>query len=265
LRPTVKDTLSNRAETEIDERKLAIRYLQKIFQLPFWLRPLSTEGSDGGSYARYIRSLLAKNLAADGPGPLAGTAPADAPEQRVETEPALEGLAPQTDDRRGAADDSGLAEALATVRLIRAEVDFLASDTIGKLAGGEPRSVKRLVNIYRLVRARLDDPDRRSFLGEQGMAPEFPIAAILIAVETGQSLEVADAFYDKLTNSTATSIDTSGVDADIVSALKDARQLRGGVQIDRKDCERWARTARRYSFNRYVLDPAAPPAVAPKV
>jgi hypothetical protein len=261
LRPTVKDSLSNRADTEIDERKLAIRYLQKIFQLPFWLRPLSYVGSDGGSYARYIRALLARNLEAERPGPLGSGASAGSRGQGDTAEPVLESAANGSDagDAEGrVADDSGLGEALATVRLIRAEVDFLASDTIAKLAGGEPRSVKRLVNIYRLVRSRVVDVDRTSFLGEQGRPPEYPIAAILIAVETGQSLEVADAFYDKLTNSTATTVDTSGVDAKIVSALEHARQLRGGVQVNRKDYERWARTARRYSFNRYVLDSAAP-------
>lgn len=32
------------------QNSLAIRYLEKIFQLPFWLQRLSTHGSDGGSY-----------------------------------------------------------------------------------------------------------------------------------------------------------------------------------------------------------------------
>ena len=73
LRPTlnVPTSTTRRAKSKIDERKLAIRYLEKIFQLPFWLRRLTTEGADGGSYGRFIRTLLSRNLAtANDPGPL---------------------------------------------------------------------------------------------------------------------------------------------------------------------------------------------------
>ena len=57
LRPTlnVPTSTTRRAKSKIDERKLAIRYLEKIFQLPFWLRRLTTEGADGGSYGRFIQ------------------------------------------------------------------------------------------------------------------------------------------------------------------------------------------------------------------
>jgi hypothetical protein len=259
LRPTLRDTLSgtNDVETEIDERKLAIRYLQKIFQLPFWLRPLSTDGSDGGSYARYVKSLLARNLAAEGPGPLAGVATkASAGADKAGS--ALEG--PKSDDElhRESQDESALAEAMATVRLTPAEVEFLASQAVGKLAGSEPRAVKRFANIYRLIRARLDGDERNLLLGEGDTPPEYPIVVILIAVEVGRPLEIADEFYARLVNSTGTSIDLKGIDDNIVSALAAAKKLRRGAEISRADCERWARTARRYSFNKYVLDPIRP-------
>ena len=55
------------------------------------------------------------------------------------------------------------------------------------LSGQEPRTVKRFVNIYRIVRARLTAAERSSFLGERGQLPDYPLVAILIAIETGQT------------------------------------------------------------------------------
>lgn len=201
-----RDAARQRAETE--RRKRAIDYLEKIFQLPFWLRRLSTEGDRGGSYGAYVQELLRANLEVPDnvSSPLAGTsggpirktfAPGATPEPEAPSTdgPVLEGLT----DATAAADDLASVEmALATVRLTKAEVDFLASPEIGAIAFKSPRSVKRMLNVYRIVRARMSEAELDEFLGRNGKQASWPLAAFLAAMETGQSVEIADAWYTGL-------------------------------------------------------------------
>src|SRR5262249_20514794 len=50
-------------------RKRAADYLEKIFQIPFWLDRLRTQavhgGTPGGTYGAYVRDLLKKNETAE--------------------------------------------------------------------------------------------------------------------------------------------------------------------------------------------------------
>jgi tetratricopeptide (TPR) repeat protein len=202
--PEQREAARHKAETE--RRKRAIDYLEKIFQLPFWLRRLSTEGDRGGSYGAYVQELLQANLDVpeNAPSPLAGTsgepvlktfAPGATPES--ETSPTGEVAPESLADASPTADELASVEmALATVRLTKEEVDFLASPEIGAIAFKSPRSVKRMLNVYRIVRARMSETELDEFLGRNGKAATWPMAALLAAVETGQPVEIADAVYD---------------------------------------------------------------------
>lgn len=285
--PEQREAARHKAETE--RRKRAIDYLEKIFQLPFWLRRLSTEGDKGGSYGAYVQELLRANLDVpeNVPSPLAGKSGGPvlktfAPDATPESEPsptdgiALEGLA----DTAPAADELASVElALATVRLTKEEVDFLASPEIGAIAFKSPRSVKRMLNVYRIVRARMSEAELDEFLGRNGKIATWPLAAFFAAVETGQSVEIADLLYDGLRAApshevfTAISLEAI-VGKDKQSAMlriAQADQLTGGdlsggiyaLNTWRGHPEmnaHWvkcgealgvARIVRRYSFNRY--------------
>jgi hypothetical protein len=276
-----------RQKTETERRKRAIDYLEKIFQLPFWLRRLSTEstGSAGGTYGAYVRDLLQANLevpegAASPLAPLktlrAGGALTDAAEETGEAAPETEAVADTLVD----AEDgfASLGQALATVRLTQAEVDFLASPEIGAIAAKSPRAVKRLINVYRIIRARMSEAELAEFLGENGKPPSWPIAVFLAAVETGQSVEVADALNRSLNLLPETDLfkneriapmfDISDSDIpdpdDIEIRLTDKGKLyrrmvdtlaaisqRRGVEPMVMEMLAMARIVRRYSFNRY--------------
>jgi hypothetical protein len=262
--PNVPTSAVSRAETEIDERKLAIRYLEKIFQLPFWLRRLSSEGEGGGSYGRFVRALLSQNLTEPSQPPV-DTRSVGESGQRSESDrhssddPAGAGAVggagstPSSGKMDGENSlDSGLDEALATVQLTKDEVNFLASKAIGNLSGREPRTVKRFANIYRIIRARLTSAERSLFLGDTDTPPDYPLVSVLIAVETGQSLEVAEAFYAKLSSLTGNEPLGDDLDANLSAAFKEAQQIRKGAVITQSKCFYWARMVRRYSFNKYI-------------
>ncbi len=200
-----REAAQRRRETE--QRKRAIDYLEKIFQLPFWLRRLSTEstGSPGGTYGAYVRDLLKANLdvpdgAANPLAPLktlrSGAALTDAAKEAGEATAETAAVAKHRFEAETGF--ASLDQALATVRLTRAEVDFLAGPEIGAIAAKSPRAVKRLINVYRIIRARMSDAELAEFLGENGKPASWPIAVFLAAVETGQPVEVADALYQGL-------------------------------------------------------------------
>jgi hypothetical protein len=189
-------------------RRHAIDYLEKIFQIPFWLRRLNTgtaTTAGGGTYGAYVRELLKENeraaplpsvfksLRAESHASDEAAAPSDGSGEPDASQAMPDIELPPAEDEFGA-----ISAALASLKLERGEIDLLSSPEIGMIASKSPRAVKRLINVYRIVRARLDDRQLDSFLGKSGSAPRYPIAALLAAIETGQPIEVAEAFYPAL-------------------------------------------------------------------
>jgi hypothetical protein len=194
-----------RPQVQTHRRKRAADYLEKIFQIAFWLQPLNTGDANGGSssgtYKAYVDKLFEDNVgtAADE----FETAGAETASDRAERGTLTGGPAASSSDSsvgpvlpalpaHRAHEDL---DDLAAVRLDPEELKFLTSKVIGDLAGKSPRAVKRFVNIYRIVRARLSDFELAEFLGRDDRPPLYPLAALIAAVETGQRMEVADAFY----------------------------------------------------------------------
>lgn len=144
---------------------------------------------------------------------------------------------------------SSLDESLSTVELTEAEIAFLSSDEIGQLAGREPRTVKRFINVYRLIRARLTTAEREIFLGNRTEAEQYPVVAVLIAIETGLSSETVAEFYSELKRLTAADL-SSIANKTIATAFAAASTHRGQRTITGEECLAWAGLVRRYSFNR---------------
>jgi len=271
-------------QSHANRRKRAADYLEKIFQIAFWLQPLSTgdgkDGSSGGTYKAYVDKLFAENIA---------QAAADRAVEDAETVTDAAERGVLISDLPGLDSSTGLPDApqpmrrededlddLAAVRLEPEELAFLTSKVIGDLAGKSPRAVKRFVNVYRIVRARLSDFELAEFLGRDDQPPLFPMAVLIAAVETGQRMEVADSFYALLKlfpQRTATlaslwnepdgTIDKA--DERQLLALKTFRDttrsapaLSVAIEAVDKKCSatvenylRLAQIVRRYSFNRY--------------
>jgi len=292
------------ALTEIERRQHAVHYLEKIFQVAFWLDPLSAEGLDGGNFARFVRGVAKPEPVPSPPPPAPPSesrTPADGGEART-TEKATDAQA----DNAAAGEVSGAtptpprrrkewnpttdrAEAmLQSIDLYPAEIEFLASPEIAALAGPTPRAVTHLVNVYRLVRSRMLRDDVAPMGLGALLSPPYPLMALCVAIETGQPVEVADAFIEALKTSPLDHDlfgrlpqDDSSFEAPITAefeaalasafnegaapgvtidwrekcpglqaALGRASVLRGGDLVA-EDVLRIARLARRFSFNRY--------------
>jgi hypothetical protein len=165
-------------------------FLEKIFQVPFWLRRM-----DPPAVQRMIHSLItpAEIEPADaaaqeptGEGPAAeiqdgaGPAPQNSP-------PPPGKAAAQTVANEAELDDATLGEPTASpteaLRISQAELDFM--DKVAPLMPRTPRSVKRFVNIYRLYKAALSAPALARFLGTPEHAGNFRAVQVLLALVIG--------------------------------------------------------------------------------
>jgi hypothetical protein len=285
---TVDETKRKAAEDKRKERAMA--YLEKIFQIPFWLRPLS--GGEGGTFHPYIEMLAGESVEkmrerqtaeadpwagrgahgdtakSKGAGEADGEGSGDEAPANEESEGGTPDIAGGTDEDEA---EGKLVEARRKLQLTDAEIAFLGSPEIAALAASAPRGVKRLVNVYRIARARRGQEDRDAVLGQDGRAPEYPLIASMAAVETGQRSQVAEWFYDLLDGGQNASVidllmtcwDPKTTDAqspevaglkDIAQALIEACEAAAKLRkapVTSDDLLAAARLVRRYSFNRY--------------
>ena len=190
--------LGQKAHDERSQQTLAAQYLDKIFQIAFWLSPLTT--GDDGSYARYVE-LLTKPASGDGSGGQTTTQVSSGGVNTTESTRPSGTQTTATPSAKANVDELSSSASrhrgLMTITLEPEEVKFLASDAIGRFAATTPRSVKRLVNCYRLVRTRLGE-NGVSIMGGGGRPPLYPLIGLMVAIETGQPPEVAAEFYHGL-------------------------------------------------------------------
>jgi hypothetical protein len=134
-------------------------YLEKIFQVPFWIEPLGS-----GARKALVRGLLQGNLAT--------TAGHD------QTASGAEPLELGADARGMVAEMFGRARAVrlqtAALTVTPAELTFL--DGLSPLLGDTPRSIKRFVNVYQLLCALPVPPGVGSPAYEQSVAFLLAIA-----------------------------------------------------------------------------------------
>jgi hypothetical protein len=177
-------------------------YLEKIFQIPFNLKPM-----EGAGYGRLINSLFPK--AAD---PVA----AKAGPQAYLVEPALQddGVGKTTysghDPEPGTEPQPTLRNAdipKQTAEVVDRDLDpaaLVVRDWEREFAARmfpfvpSPRAAKRFTNIYRILKAPLANQELREFEGTAETPGEFQAAMLLLAMTTGLPQETAELFRDIL-------------------------------------------------------------------
>ncbi len=148
-------------------------YLEKIFQIPFRVRPLGEDECRSVVHGVLDRALV-YDVEVAGDGATGSVPGAELPAQHV-----VEGLADGAVKRT----PSRAAEALTVTA---AELE--AMDEVAPLLGETPRAVKRFTNVYLLIKSIALHSGRSN-----GMTPEAVI--LLLAVATGQA-ESASAVFD---------------------------------------------------------------------
>lgn len=229
---------------EVGVPATATDYLEKIFQIPLWLRPVPSE-----QRAAIARTLLDPSESSDEPR---FDLPVTELRKVAVTSPAKpEGAEGDDDDPAATNSDPDVISA--------GELQYL--DQLAGLLGGNPRSLKRFVNTYRLVKTALSDVELAVFLqslriieseGRAATYSPYRICMAQLAVlctQRSRALSLvrhADEATDKSSfKDWLTQFDT--IDPDLANNFRTAfsEDLEG---IDVNTFKLWLERTRRYSF-----------------
>ncbi|HAV61169.1 MAG TPA: hypothetical protein DCY13_02250, partial [Verrucomicrobiales bacterium] len=206
-------------------------YLEKIFQIPFWLRPMQaqdcrrligglTEDSIGGesTVAEGVETNVgevspnqqpASRRAASNAGPLDRVG--EAAQKAAPVRPAADDPKPKdrADAITGPASVSNAKDEPQPARTARVELmpralnlepqEVTFMNELTDVLTRSPRSVKRFINCYRLIKAHLRPEQLAEFVGGQTGRGDYQPVMLLLAVLNGAPA-VADKFLDRLTN-----------------------------------------------------------------
>jgi hypothetical protein len=156
-------------------------YLEKIFQVPFWVQPMIPAGCQS-----LIEELLKFDTTADTSDPTSRptVAAANAPSNtRTAT--------PGTPAPAGAAAVDPSPEQL---RIDHVEAAAMAQ--LAPIIGRSPRATKRFVNVYRLLKAAVPADTLDAFVGSLAAPGDFRAPMLLLAVTTGLPMLTPHLFHD---------------------------------------------------------------------
>jgi hypothetical protein len=144
-------------------------YLEKIFQIPIWMAPIESR-----TRAALVNTLL---------GPTASPQPRRTGQTAQVAAETAASAKPAADPEEGAlkALVSKARETPDPLQISAAEAGFI--DEIAVLLSDRPRALKRLVNIYRLLKASLPDIERASFV-DAGESSAYRICLTQLALFT---------------------------------------------------------------------------------
>jgi hypothetical protein len=240
------DTYANNKselEEEVGVPATAADYLEKIFQIPLWLRPVPLE--QRGAIAR---TLLDPSESSE---EVRFDLPVTSLYKVIPTRPA-QPQGPEGDD------DVPGGESVDPDIISQQELEFL--DKLGGLLDGNPRSLKRFVNTYRLVKTALSDVELTVFLRDllikdgEGTATYSPYRICMgqlavLCTQRNRALKLVR-FADQATEITNFSDWLTGfasTDEDLANRFRTAfrEDLEG---MDVHTFKLWLERTRRYSF-----------------
>ena len=190
----------------------ALDYLEKIFQVPFWLPPMDEEasinliaglvpvGEDGesedSSHGQAVPPKILEIQVRPDEQKLADEDPRKEPDLSADAENGqLPAVSDETEGGKGTdpqplrADETGAisqTEGLEPAEMLK--VEFEEREFMLKLAGAigkSPRRLKRFVNTYRILKAACTPLERKGFVLDSGRNGEYKAAMTLLAISTG--------------------------------------------------------------------------------
>jgi hypothetical protein len=178
-------------------------YLEKIFQVPLWLRPMGS-----GSARRMVQGLVRRPstranvqaarevLPQSDVSKASSSAAPDVPRAGREANELSQG---STDDRTEApttiehdtlgnrGSDAHAVPNVEALDINELEIKFI--DVVSSLLGRSPRALKRFVNVYRLIKAGLTSSEHAVFIRpREGELSDYEAVLFLLAVDTGLPL-----------------------------------------------------------------------------
>lgn len=232
-------------------RVTPLDYLDKIFHIPFALRPM---GSWASTYLRSMLPVAAPTAPPPPPRPAAETAATpststkhdEAVVAREEKSPT-----PREEQRHHVVPRSAVS--LEGLRVQQVEQDFLAE--LAPLLP-TPRMVKKLANLYRLVRLSNPPGQIDTFLGDEEGGP-YQAAALLLAALVGAPHNARDLIVTLATTPSEQDIvhtlTGEGFPGRLATLIKELRDRGTKVHGNATTYRTWATAVARYGFETYDL------------
>jgi hypothetical protein len=175
-------------------------YLEKIFQIPFWLQQPTEE-----SVKRMLRGLMKEGLTggANGPKTDGGGKVPDTGEKKAQPDAVFKRR--QHDPNARALD------------IQPKELDHI--ERLAPLLDRSPRALKRFVNVYRLMKASLPPEEQDAFLEQDGpLSAPFETVLLLLAIVNGLP-NVSDILLQALLSSPASNQDPNAKSATLETII----------------------------------------------
>jgi hypothetical protein len=221
-----------------------VAYLDKIFHIPFALRPMGRHAST------FLHSLLPDVE----PAPIAPPDPGEwAPAETAETRPRT-APPPRRSADTATATDTAQVRVIPSAAAVGLRVTVAERDFLGRLAPllTTPRAIKKLTNLYRLLRLSVPRDQLAAFLDGP-----YQAAALLLTALAGSPHE-ARALLAHL--GTSTDADVTDVlkaaDSPLATRLADLVRAIGAdipVHTAAASYRRWAGEVARFGFETYDL------------
>jgi hypothetical protein len=167
----------------------AFDYLEKIFQVPFWIEPLTVDAT------RKLLEGIVEVRREVQPIP----AQEDAPMPQHSDLRAGNELLANLDEELPSLTSSETPPQLGETRLNPAALllepfELASMEELAPLLGRSPRSVKRFTNIYRIIRGKKSETELLTFLGDEKNPGDYERVLLLLAIVTGAPMASTEVF-----------------------------------------------------------------------
>lgn len=228
-----------------DGTATASDYLEKIFQLPYWVRAMEPDGTRQILRDRMGPEKATSRKSADLSLPVDIDHPGDQPGKGPGV-PTLESIV----DPGTSVPTSPDQQSAVSLDLTTEERAFI--EEIAETLDGSPRRTLRFINSYRIIKASLDD-DALTLLEEQGFAALATLLAISVSADEAYPLIVSALTSGKADDTAALKLlfdEADGVSATVTNRIHEALD-----RLDRHDVD-WAQMTQygvmvaRFAFHR---------------
>lgn len=226
----------------------ALDYLEKIFQIPFWLPPMDDQAS---------RNMIAELV----PRPKVATDGRSVPQGAVEKASGGEAggdgkkTASSTSPPEPEVATTAQSSAVEPLSIESEERSFMLS--LAEAVGKSPRRLKRFVNTYRIFKGSIDALARETFVLDSGRRGDYRAAMTLLALVTGApqtSLallqELAEGSDDDAVDTLLEKVGCRVVreEEKYVDAALQAYKATTGGKATVRDLRQWMPEVTRFSF-----------------
>ena len=236
-------------------------YLEKIFNIPFWVKPMGPNAS---------RSLIAGffNMQETGEADQANEDRFDS----IQMDPTARGSSipdfNPTDDNEVQTGEGGsetrqrlekeqqaALRSVQNVSISEAEQQFIRK--LSGFLGSSPRRIKRYANTYRLLKAGLTKSEARVFGSVENSNEDFMIVLVFLAIVTGAPTLAQDVFLKVFEQRDNFKVDDLlsqlGLEGDTglskeAANVKGALSLLKDLDISKEEIETWVPRVMRYAF-----------------